>query len=189
MSTADEPDDERRAKGLPRAPSLPGQTPAPANPPTPVRISFWLWVTSGAVFVAGYLILFLARGRIVDQLVKNNTGKSVSVDQLTKGTTVLLAVFLAGAVCFAVLYVLFAYKARQGTRSARAVLTALVAINLVFQVVLQVASVVTLLATLIALIALALLYLPNVAAYFPKAGPGRFDLGDGSFLRGDRKRP
>ena len=144
--------------------------PAPVDPPKPVQASFWLWVTSGVVFIVGYAIIFVARGRIIDNLIKSNTNKSVTADQIRSGTTVLLAVLLVGAVSFAALYVLFAYKARQGTRSARTVLTVLMAITLVFQVLLQFASVITLVATLIGLVALVLMYLPKVTPYFPKVG-------------------
>jgi hypothetical protein len=172
VTAPDESDDERRAAAPPPEPQLPGQAPDVVAPPKPVQVSFWLWVASGIVFVIGYLVLFLARGQIVDQLVRNNTNKAVTADQIAKGTTTLLAVLLVGAVSFAALYVLFAYKARQGTRSARTVLTVLTAVTLVFQLVLQFASLITLVATLVALVALALMYLPKVVGFFPKAGRG-----------------
>ncbi|GAB3009141.1 hypothetical protein LWP59_02145 [Amycolatopsis acidiphila] len=168
--TAAESDDERRAKGLPPAPLLPGEEPEQVDPPGPVQVSFWLWIASGIVFVVGYAIIFFARDRIIDQLIQANTNGAVKADQIRSGTTVLLAVLLVGAVSFAALYVLFAYKARQGTRSARTVLTVLMVITLVFQLILQFASFVTLLATLIGLVALVLMYLPKVAPYFPKVG-------------------
>jgi divalent metal cation (Fe/Co/Zn/Cd) transporter len=168
VTAADESDDERRTNGLPPAPSLPGETAPVIDPPKPVQASFWLWVTSGIVFIVGYAIIFFARQRIIDQLIKNNTNKAVNADQIRSGTTLLLAVLLVGAVCFAALYVLFAYKARQGTRSARTVLTVLMVITLLFQLFLQFASFITLIGTLIGLIALILMYLPQVRPYFPK---------------------
>ena len=138
------------------------------TPPKQVEVSFWLWIASGVVFIIGYAIIFFARGRIIDTLIKNNTNKAVSVDQIRSGTTVLLVVLLVGAVSFAALFALFAWKARQGTRSARTVLTVLMAITLAFQLLLQFASAITLVATLIGLIALVLMYLPKVTPYFPK---------------------
>jgi hypothetical protein len=174
VTAPDESDNERPTEGLPPAPGLPDETTVQAGPPpTSVRISFWLWIASGVVFVVGYLIIFLAKNRVIDQLVKNNTNKAVTPDQIAKGTTVLLAVLLVGAVSFAALYVLFAYKAQQGTRSARTVLTVLMAITLVFQLLFQFASLITLFATLIGLVALVLMYLPKVAGYFPKVSRAR----------------
>ena len=165
-----ESDDERRAKGLPPAPVLPGEEPERYDPPKPVQVSFWLWVASGAVFVIGYAIIFFARGTFVDELIRNNTNTSATPDDIRRGTTVLLAVLLVGAISFALLYVLFAYKARQGTRSARTVLTVLMVITLLFQLVGQFASLVTLIATLLGLVALLLMYLPGANPYFPKVG-------------------
>ncbi|WP_431878506.1 hypothetical protein [Amycolatopsis sacchari] len=163
-----ESDDERRAKGLPPAPLLPGDEPAPVDPPKPVKASFWLWVSSAVVFVIGYAVIFFARGRFMDDIVKANRNPAVSAEQIRSGTTVLLAVLLVGAISFAVLYTLFAYKARQGTRSARTVLTVLMAVTVVFQLVQPFANVITLLATLLGLIALLLMYLPQSNPYFPK---------------------
>ncbi|NKQ58389.1 hypothetical protein HFP15_36610 [Amycolatopsis sp. K13G38] len=167
MTEPNETDDERRAQGLPPAPSIEGEQ-TPVKPPKPVEVSFWLWVVSGVVFVIGYAIMFFAKNVLIDQLVSNNTNKNVTADQIRSGTTVLLAVLLVGAVSFAALYTLFAWKARQGTRSARTVLTVLMVITLLFQLLLQFASIVTLTATLIGLVALLLMYLPKVGPYFPK---------------------
>ncbi|HVV11088.1 hypothetical protein [Amycolatopsis sp.] len=163
-----ESDDERRSKGLPPAPSLPGEEVPVVDPPKPVQVSFWLWVASGVVFIVGYLLMFLARDRLIDQLVTSNTNTSITGDQIRSGMTVVFAVVLVGAVSFAALYVLFAWKARQGTRSARTVLTVLMVITLLFQLLVQFASIVTLVATLIGLVALILMYLPKVTPYFPK---------------------
>jgi hypothetical protein len=168
VTASDESDDERRGRGLPAAPRLPDETGTPARPPKPVQVSFWLWVVSGVVFIAGYLVLFLARNEIISRLVAANTNKAVTADQISRGMTMVLAVLLIGAISFAAFYVLFAYKARQGTRSARTVLTVLVAITLVFQLVFQFFTVITLVATLIALVALVLMYLPTVTDFFPK---------------------
>ncbi|KAA9165013.1 hypothetical protein FPZ12_006225 [Amycolatopsis acidicola] len=153
---------------MPPAPALPGDEVPVIDPPKPVQVSFWLWVASGVVFIIGYVLMFVARNQLIDQLIKNNTDTSVSADQIRSGMTVMFAVVLVGAVSFAALYVLFAWKARQGTRSARTVLTVLMAITLVFQLAVQFASIVTLLATVIGLVGLLLMYLPNVNPYFPK---------------------
>lgn len=166
--TEAESDDERRAKGLPPEPAQPdGEH---ADPPRPIQLSFWLWVASGVLFVAGYLLNLVQRGPFIEQVIKANTNPAVTSDQIRSGTTVLFVVFLIGAVSFAGLYTLFAYKARQGTRSARAVLTALMAVTVVFQVVAPYPfrHQLTLIATLVGLVALALMYLPKTTTYFPK---------------------
>lgn len=138
--------------------------------------------------VACYVVPVVFRQRIIEQNIKATP--QYPAEQVASGTTTFLVVVLIGAVSFAILYVLFAYKARQGTRSARTVLTVFFAIALVFQFTLGLFQLVlALLAMLVALIALILMYLPGVRPYFPKPATGRVDLGAGSFLRGGRKRP
>ncbi|GHE97972.1 hypothetical protein GCM10017786_33550 [Amycolatopsis deserti] len=170
MTAGNESDDERRAQGLPPAPSLPGDEVERPDPPKPVQVSVWLWVACGVLFVLGYLLLFLGRQVTIDRLVRENPNPQITPDRISDGLTVLFAVLLVGSVSFAALYVLFAWKARQGTRSARTILTVLIAITLIFQILLGFYTTVTLIATLLGLVALALMYIPSVQPYFPKVG-------------------
>ena len=64
---------------------------------------------------------------------------------------------------------LFAYKAREGTRSARTVLTGLAVLSVLFQL-LFLQGLFADVSALLLVIALVLLYLPRVAEYFPKVG-------------------
>lgn len=168
MTAANESDDERRAQGLPPAPSLPDSEQERPAPPRPVQVSFWLWIASGVVFVIAYLVVFLARQQVIDRLVEANTNPDVTPDKISSGTTVLFAMLLVGAVSFAAFFALFGWKARQGTRSARTVLTVLLLITLLFQFLLQTYTGITLIATLFGLVALALMYVPSVQPFFPK---------------------
>lgn len=168
MSDADETDDQRRARGLPPAPSLPGDERPKVNPPTPVKVSFALFLVAGLVLIAGFGLTLTAKQEIIDTLVEmNNDEQRISNEQIASGTTTLLWTLLFGAVVFAVLFALFAYKAREGTRSARTVLTVLAVVLLLFQLLLF-SNLVTLAAAFLALVATALLYLPTVQDYYPK---------------------
>lgn len=137
------------------------------NPPTPVKVSFVLWILSGLVLMAGFGFTLTARQEIVDTLIDMNTDPRVTDEQIASGTTSLLWVLFIGAVVFAALFALFAYKAREGTRSARTVLTVLAAIVLIFQMILF-SNLITLAAAFLAIVATVLMYLPSVAHYFPK---------------------
>ncbi|WP_020668588.1 hypothetical protein [Amycolatopsis nigrescens] len=169
MATPDESDDQRRSQGLPPAPQFKGDQRPPVNPPTPVNVSFGLWIAAGVVFVAGFAVTYFGKQSIVDELVRVNKDPKITADQIASGTNALLLVLLVGAVIFAVLFALFAYKAREGTRSARTVLTVLLAITVLFQLFLF-ASLITLVSMLLAVVALVLMYLPSVGGYFPKVG-------------------
>lgn len=166
--TAAESDDERRAKGLPPEPTLPGDEFVRPEPPKPVQVSFWLWVVSGVVFVVGYVVLFLARDQLVTQIINTTTDSTATPDKIRAGATQLLVLVLIGSICFTGLNLLFAWKARQGTRSARTVLVVLTVVSLLFQVGLGLGSFITLIGTLVGLVALLLMFLPKVGPYYPK---------------------
>lgn len=166
--TAPESDDERRAKGLPPEPVVPGDDLQRPEPPKPVQTSFWLWVASGIVFVFGYLWLFLHRAQLADTVIKETTNPAASPDKIRSGLTEALIVILIGAVCYAGIELLFAWKARQGTRSARTVLVWLVVASLLFQLGLGFYHEITLIGTLIGLVGLLLMFLPKVTSYYPK---------------------
>ncbi|TVT48822.1 hypothetical protein FNH05_17540 [Amycolatopsis rhizosphaerae] len=153
-------------------PGIPtGQTPEPVAPPTPVRISFVLWVVSGVLLIVNYVLVLLYRQRIVDEYLKTNKDPRVNRDNLTHGVTIAMTLALIAAVCVTALLLLFAWKARQGTRSARTVVTALYVAVVVVQLLTGLlSSLFTELSALLGFIALLLMYLPKVSGYFPKVG-------------------
>jgi hypothetical protein len=161
-----ESDDERRRRGL-----SPRSRPAvEADPPTPVKFSFWLWLAAGVLLVAVIALQFAFKRQYVDLVMRDNHDAKVTRDSVAAGYTQAVWVLLIGAVVLAVLFALFAYKAREGTRSARTALTVLAVLLLLVQVVGRVASLPTLVVTLLALVALMLMYLPSVLPYFPRTG-------------------
>lgn len=164
-----ETDDQRRARGLPPAPRFAGGERPAVDPPNPVKVSFVLWIVAGLVLAFGFGLTVTAKQEVIDTLVRMNNDPRISDEQIASGTGTLLWVLFIGAIVLAILFALFAYKAREGTRSARAVLTVLAAFTLIFQVVLF-SNLYTLAAALFAIVAAALMYLPSVAPYFPKVG-------------------
>lgn len=167
MTDSDESDDQRRARGLPPAPRLSGDPQPTVNPPTPVKVSFLLWILAGLVLIAGYGLTLTAKQQMIDSLIEMNNDATISDDQIASGVTSLLWMLFVGGIVFAVLFWLFAYKAREGTRSARTVLTVLAALVLVFQMLLF-SNLVTLGSALLSIVAVALMYLPSVQEYYPK---------------------
>ncbi|MDT8909903.1 hypothetical protein NYF13_03110 [Amycolatopsis sp. PS_44_ISF1] len=151
---------------------LPGQSAPVVDPPKPVKVSFWLWIAAGVVVIVGQAYTLLIKDQLITELIKQNqqgTGAKVAPEQIASGTTTLVWLLLIGAVVFAVLLGLFAWKAREGTRSARSVLTGLAIVCVLFQIVIFY-NFFTLIAAFVLLIALVLMYLPSVAEYFPKVG-------------------
>ncbi|MDV6012635.1 hypothetical protein [Haloechinothrix sp. LS1_15] len=164
--TGHESEREREAAGLPPSPDS-GGVPA-GGPPGPVRVAFWGWVVAVALFVVGFLLLPLRRDQIVDELVEAGGGQ-VTADEVAAGALPVLWLFAMAGIALALLMLLFAYKMREGTRSARSVLVALVLVMLAFHLALQAfVNPVTTVALALACAATVLLYLPGVGDYFPK---------------------
>ncbi|MEV7091913.1 hypothetical protein AB0M80_03645 [Amycolatopsis sp. NPDC051045] len=165
-------DDERRKRGLSPDPLLPGESAPKVAPPRLVQVSFWLWLVGGVVLIGGQVLALDLKQQLIDQLITQNreAGRQVDPAAVAGGTTTLLWLLLVGAVVFALLIALFAYKAREGTRSARTVLTGLAIACVLFQFALF-SSLPSLIAVLLFVVALVPMYLPSVSGYFPKAGP------------------
>ena len=167
--SADQTDDERRSEGLsPKA--HPAGEPSPGSfAPILVKISFWLWVAGVTVLLLTHIIFLIIQDRFVDAAVSRNTDARFTDQQVTASTIFALWIAFVASVVFGALIVLFAYKAREGTRSARNVLVVLAVLTTLFYALLF-DSQYAILAVLLFLIALLLMYLPSVQAYFPKVG-------------------
>lgn len=164
-----ESDDERRAKGLPPEPGGAGRT---VTPPTPVTVAFWLYVVGGLLLVAAFGFTLTQQETVSNALIELNTNDGLDEEQIRTGVTTLLWTMFVAAVAFAILFALFGWKAREGARSARTILTVLAAITLLIQLLLFPTSVPILVAAFLTVVATALLYLPSVTDYFPRPGGG-----------------
>jgi len=161
-------DDERRKLGRSPDPVLPGERAPKAAPPKPVAVSFWLWLAGGVVLILGYVQLMAGKSAVIARYVEGTKDPKITPQMIADGVTAMLWFLLVGSAVFTLLFLLFAYKAREGTRSARTVLTGFAVACVLFQLGIFY-SVPSIIATLLLVIALVLMYLPSVADYFPKA--------------------
>ncbi|EHY89949.1 hypothetical protein [Saccharomonospora azurea] len=169
MTESGESDDERRAKGLPPEPGTGARR---ATPPTPVSVAFWLYVAGGLLLVAAFGYTLTQQESVSNALIDLNTSDTLDEEQIRTGVTTLLWTMFVAAVAFAILFALFGWRAREGNRSSRTILTVLAAITLLIQLLLFPTSIPILVAAFLAVVATALLYLPSVADYFPRPGGG-----------------
>lgn len=168
---------EREAVGLP---PLEDHERKPIDPPREVRLSLLLWGASALALVAGFVLMITN----VDEIAAANVASyeaavrandpimrtDITSADVKGGASGLVWLLGVGGIMLAVLVVLFAYRAREGTRSARSVLIALTVLVLAFAVFMPPvyvnfahwASVV------LAVAALVPLFLPQVSEYFPK---------------------
>lgn len=172
MSEADESDDQRRARGLPPAPHLPGDPdPDRPEPPKQVNTGFGLIVAASVVLVLAFVLELLRKDEFAEQLIAQNTDENITNAQIAAGVESMLWALVVGAVAVGTLMVLFAWKARQGTRSARTVVTVLVVVIALFSLLGGGYTVIG--AVLLALCGTALMYLPSVDPYFPRVNRNR----------------
>ncbi|WP_116202024.1 hypothetical protein [Amycolatopsis circi] len=164
-------DDERRKRGFAPDPLLPGEKAPKAQPPTPVHAAFVLAILATVVVVAGQILTVVLKQQLVDRAVEQvqKSGQKVDIAQVQANANTLVWAMLIGALCFGALLVLFAWKAREGTRSARSIVTLLAVLGIVFELGV-IRSIFSIVASLALIAMLILLYLPKVADYFPKVG-------------------
>ncbi|MBA0124609.1 hypothetical protein H0B56_03540 [Haloechinothrix sp. YIM 98757] len=169
MSEQDEPENEseREAAGL--SPRSGARRTPEGGPPVQVRLSFWIWVVASAGLIVGFLLLPARQDAIVAELVEADPG-GVSAEDIAAGIPTVLWMFAMAGVAFGVLSLLFAYKMREGTRSARSVLIALTLVMVAFHILPldPFVNAVTTLAVVLACVAIVLTFLPGAGDYFPK---------------------
>jgi hypothetical protein len=168
-NTADQTDDERRAAGLSPKTSFPGQAAPKFRGPWLVNIAFWLLISGVAVLLLSQIYYLTVQDKVVDTAVSLNKNPKITADQLRQSVPIQLWVAFIAAVVFGLLIALFAYKAREGTRSARTVVTVLCVLTALFFFAIF-SSLFAVFAILLFVIAVVMLYLPAVNPYFPKVG-------------------
>lgn len=164
-------DDERRKRGRAPDPMLPGESAPKAQPPLEVHAAFALAILAAVIVVVGQLVILAFKQQLVDSMMKQpqKPGHPLTLEQAQSTANFFVWSLLIGALCFGSLLVLFAWKAREGTRSARSIATLLAVLGIVFELGV-VRSFVALFASLALVSMLILLYLPKVRGYFPKVG-------------------
>lgn len=139
--------------------------------PAPVRYAFVIWVVAGVLSITNAIIMLANKQELIDYSIKQNKDPKISNDQIINGANTLLWMFMIAAVVFAVLFTLFAYKAQDGVRRARLMLTMLCVLTVAFYFLIL-RTVPGIMVALLALIATVMLYLPKVNAYFaPRSLP------------------
>src|SRR5699024_9331838 len=124
------------------------------------------WGVAGVLLIGGFVLTGLQQDRIVADFMASSGEQDISRAQLADGISTAVWGLLIGAIAYAGLLGLFAYKAREGTRSARSVLTGLTVVLVLAQFGLF-PNAVTVLAFLVSVVAFVFLYLTRVASHLP----------------------
>lgn len=166
---------EREAVGLP-----PLESAERPEPPREVRLSVYGLLAAAAALALAFVLMIadvdgIAEANLAAYDAAVKAGDPIMRPDITPADVKAGAAGLAwllgvGGIMTAALVVLFAYRVREGTRSARSVLIALLVLVLAFAVLMPSAYVnfAHWAAVLLAAVALVPLFLPQVSGYFPK---------------------
>ncbi|WP_189060428.1 hypothetical protein [Longimycelium tulufanense] len=154
---------------------MPGSYPAPPplsepdtqtlEPPTEVKISFWLWIAGAVLSLLAPVLLFASRDELLTEARRTQGGElsQAELETIVNATIGFVAVFF---LIFAGLFVLFAFKMKAGRNWARITLTVLTAIIMLFTLG---SSLTGLIPVLVSIVAIVLMFLPKANAYFQAA--------------------
>ncbi|TCP53109.1 hypothetical protein EV191_105172 [Tamaricihabitans halophyticus] len=149
---------------MPTADEAAAQGPGTA-PPKLVNYSFWLWIGAAVFAVVGSGLAFTAKDGMIQDAVDRNNDPNITPEQIADGANTLLWSLFIGSVVLAVFYVLFAYKMRDGNRSARNWLLGFTIVTVLFQLLFG--TIIGLFSGLLTVVAIALLYTASTRDYFP----------------------
>jgi hypothetical protein len=122
--------DQPNYGGLPNFPSAPPPSDTPPQrftPPNEIMSAFWCYLAGALILVVSGVLTINQRQQLVSALRENNT-QHLTVDQINTVVTATMAVTVVILIIVAALYVLFAFKLRQGRNWARIVLTVIAAL-------------------------------------------------------------
>jgi hypothetical protein len=135
-------------------------------PPRTLRFSFYFFTAAGLVWLVSMVVSMFYKQTIIDNQIKNNQDPKITPEQITSAINQLLWILIIASLAFTVFLALFGYKATEGTRRARTLVTIFAAIMILFHVLLA-PSQLGILSALLAMTGLGLLWSRSSRNYFP----------------------
>lgn len=134
--------------------------------PRTLRISFYFFVAAGLIWLASMVISLIYKQDIIDAQIEASKDTDLTPDQIANGVTQILWIVTIAALTFTVFLGLFGYKATEGTRRARTLVTIFGTILVLFHLLLN-GTPPGILSAMFCLVGLALLWSPSARRYFP----------------------
>ncbi|WP_155886203.1 MULTISPECIES: hypothetical protein [Actinoalloteichus] len=163
----DEPD-RQPGGGMPPPPPLSPDEDGRSQPamPTEVRVSFWIWIGSAVLNIVFNLLALTGLDELREEFRREGQANGLSPDEVDSVFNTAIGVTLVVALAIQALYVLFAFKMRDGRNWARAALTVLAVLNLLLFASAGGGNGMNTLFNMLPVVATVLLFLPNSNAYF-----------------------
>jgi hypothetical protein len=167
-------DDEPLMTDLEKAPPVPQDQARRAQskrrfeepPPRTLHLSFYFFTAAGLIWLANAVQYLVYKQEIIDQQVELNQNPDITPQQINDALTQIIWIMLIAAVAFTVFLGLFGYKATEGTRRARTLVTIFAVILVFFHIMFNLTQL-GILSALLGLVALSLLWSRSSRAYFP----------------------
>ncbi len=134
--------------------------------PRTLRISFYFFLASGLVWLISMIASVVLKQQLIDAEIERNKNPELTPDMIANGVTQILWIVLIASLTFTVFLGLFGYKATEGTRRARTLVTIFSTVLVLFHLLLN-GTPAGILSAMFALVGLALLWSPSARAYFP----------------------
>lgn len=135
-------------------------------PPRTLRISLYFFVTAGLIWLASMVISLYYKQDLIDAQIEASRDTNLSPEQIANGVTQILWIVTIAALTFTVFLGLFGYKATEGTRRARTLVTIFGSVLVLFHLLLN-GTPPGILSAMFCLVGLALLWSPSARKYFP----------------------
>jgi hypothetical protein len=135
-------------------------------PPMPLRVSFYLFIASGLVFLVSMVMSLIFKQDFIDAQIELNKNPNVTPEQITNTVNQILWIVTIAALAFTVFLGLFGYKATEGVRRGRTLVTIFAVLLVLFQLLLN-GTLFGMLSAFLAVFGLALLWSRSARAYFP----------------------
>ncbi|AOS61319.1 hypothetical protein TL08_02405 [Actinoalloteichus hymeniacidonis] len=136
--------------------------------PKEVRISFWIWVGTAVLMLASVFSLLDDRERVTSQTLEQMGGE-LSREEAEQVVSMAFTMIFVMYGIVALLFLLFAFKAKAGRNWARIALTVVAALNLMAFLGPNSTHVLSVVSVLVSGVAVALLWMPNSREYFAQA--------------------
>lgn len=135
-------------------------------PPRMLRFSFYFFTAAGLVWLGSMVLSLIYKQQIIDAQIKANKDPKITPDQIDGAVNQILWIVTIAALAFTIFLALFGYKATEGTRRGRTLVTIFAIILVIFHLFLN-GTQLGILSAMFGLIGLALLWAPSSRAYFP----------------------
>jgi len=135
-------------------------------PPRTLRLSFYFFIASGLIWLASMVLSLYYKQDFIDAQIEASKDTDLTPEQIANGITQLLWIVTIAAVTFTVFLGLFGYKATEGTRRARTLVTIFGTVLVLFQLLFN-GTPPAILSAMFCLVGLGLLWSPSARRYFP----------------------